>query len=791
MQQRNPDTQPRLLVVDDNPDIHRDFDGIFARPADDAALRSLEDHLFDKTTATTGGDQYIVDHADQGQKALEMVKASLKEDHPYQVAFVDMRMPPGWDGVETIQHIWAVDTDIQVVICTAFSDYSRDQILQALGHTDRLLILHKPFDPIVVAQMAATLTRKWQLTQTAKNKIVTMAEQINERTSELRDTRDALSVTNEQLVEALEHAEQLAQQAQTASQTKSQFLANMSHEIRTPLNAILGFADILVEEQLNQSQCNYVRLIRDAGSNLLALINDILDLSKIEAGRLDIVCQPANPEEIIFSVSSMFQGLAQSHGITLTVVNEATLPESILTDATRVRQCLINVVGNALKFTEHGSVEVRASLAEHKQRPCVVLRVVDTGLGIPQDQLSRIFDAFTQVDASASRRFSGTGLGLTITQRLIQTLGGDIEVSSTLEKGSTFTLYVPFDSSHADSHTTAASRSTPWTATTDAAATSESSMIAPANETCFIGSVLVAEDNPGNQILMHAMLRRSGIDPVIVSNGQQAIQAVQNGRFDLIFMDMHMPVLNGYDATRLLRQTYPDLPIVALTASAMKGDRDSCLLAGCTAYLAKPISRHQVVAMLNRFLKHSDAPCPSPDTIPTFDPSTVGTTDDASSAGTTGPTAVDPQTLVAQMFNPQAFIDQYGDDLEAFTLVADAIRCDLPACMRELNAAIEQDDAKQLRFFAHRINGSVRNLCLAPLCSAFDEIESCAAHADIASARTCIDRIASQVATVVEILDTPETLIAKVQSCLQAYRGSAAPSHDPSAATQECHPSGV
>lgn len=397
--------------------------------------------------------------------------------------------------------------------------------------------------------------------------------------------------------------------AEAADRSKSEFLANMSHEIRTPLTAILGFADLLREEcasnHVSPAAADAVATIASNGKHLLTLINDILDLSKIEAGKVSVERNVCRPDKIIGEVVSLMKMRAQGKGLNLVVDYEGAIPESIRTDAVRLRQILVNLVGNAIKFTEQGTVRISARLAKSQgETRRLQIDVSDTGCGMADDDLQRVFLPFTQADSSTSRRFGGTGLGLTISRKLAQLLGGDIAISSRLGQGSTFHCSIdtgPLDDVHLRNDLTAPSTSEhPETGS------------GTPGKIRLEGRVLLVEDGPDNQRLISRIIERAGAEVAIADNGLNGCKAALGAYADgdpyhVVLMDMQMPVMDGYQATRVLREAGYRGPIIALTANAMVGDEQKCLDAGCDAYLTKPINRDMFLPCVASFLPVSDA----------------------------------------------------------------------------------------------------------------------------------------------------------------------------------------
>lgn len=423
---------------------------------------------------------------------------------------------------------------------------------------------------------------------------------LNERESAVKE-KQALIADLERQVELRTHELAAAKvRAEKASVDKSRFLANMSHEIRTPMTAILGYTDLLLSSPSDpQELARSLQTIRRNGDHLLTLINDILDLSKIESGRLPIEHLPTSIGMTLRDVVELLRVRADAKGINLNLTQVGRIPETILTDPTRFRQIVTNVVGNAIKFTSHGGVDIKVSLdAEAGPGPQLVVRIKDSGIGMAPDQLESIFEPFVQADVSTTRKYGGTGLGLTISRHLARQLGGDLTVSSTSDEGSTFELRVgtgPLSDvalieSLADGSPTGRERSE------------------PAQESYrFEIPILLAEDGPDNQRLITAILTRAGAQVTAVADGRSAVdeamKALAQGRpFPLILMDMQMPEMDGWAAASELRRRGYTGRIIALTANAMVGDRERCLTAGCDDYATKPIERKTLFATMYRQL---------------------------------------------------------------------------------------------------------------------------------------------------------------------------------------------
>ncbi len=383
-----------------------------------------------------------------------------------------------------------------------------------------------------------------------------------------------------------------------ANSAKTAFLANMSHEVRTPMTAILGYADALAERDLDEAERPaIVETIRRNGRSLLGLLDDVLDISKIESGRVHVERLPCSLVRQVEDVLSLLRGRASEKGLELSADYRFPLPAEIHSDAGRVRQILMNLVSNAIKFTESGGVRLTVWVSDVESlEPCVHVEVADDGIGIASEALARLFQPFVQADSSMTRRFGGTGLGLAISQRLAQLLGGDIAVESTLGAGSRFHLRLdPGPLSNARMIHTLVGDERTGEAAPDPIATA------------LRGRVLLAEDTKDTRVLLRHFLTRAGLSVEIAENGREALARALAAQaadepFDVVFMDMHMPELDGYEATRALRAAAYERPIIALTAHAMAGEREKCLATGCDDYAAKPIDRATLLALVRRWL---------------------------------------------------------------------------------------------------------------------------------------------------------------------------------------------
>jgi CheY-like chemotaxis protein/HPt (histidine-containing phosphotransfer) domain-containing protein len=353
----------------------------------------------------------------------------------------------------------------------------------------------------------------------------------------------------------------------------------MSHEIRTPMNAIMGISDLLAKTSLTPEQDKYVQIFRRAGDNLLNLINDILDLSKVEASQLELERTGFSLNDLLEKVTEMVAARAHEKGLPMVHEIAPNVPNDLVGDPTRLRQVLLNLLGNAIKFTQSGEVTLRVAPDANPSVPTALrFTVSDAGIGIPREKLGQVFERFTQADSSTTRRFGGSGLGLTISKRLVELMGGRIWVESEVGKGSVFAFAVPFEISATVNRPAALPVGT------------DPELPLPALR------ILLAEDSPDNCIITMAYLEDPPYRVEIAETGAIACKMFELGHYDLVLMDRQMPVMDGLTATRTIRaweqaNDRPPTPIVALTASALKGDREMCLAAGCTAFLTKPIKQ--------------------------------------------------------------------------------------------------------------------------------------------------------------------------------------------------------
>ncbi len=533
---------------------------------DDELDRKLVKIILSKAT---GAIRFEVDTAQLLAEALAKLSASS-----FDIVLLDLNLPDG-RGIENVQKVYGCVPNVPIVMLTGLED--EEMGLETIrGGAEDYLVKGSGLEYTLVKTIRYAIGRK-------------------KTQASLIEAKQELEQTNARLVKATVTANKMAEEAEKANTAKSQFLANMSHEIRTPMNAIIGFGEVLSEESLTDTQKGYVKLMLDSGKHLLDLINDILDFSKVETGQMKAETIECNVPELLATVESLMNPVAKQKNLGFVVTCAPNTPEIIITDSAKIRQCLVNLVSNALKFTERGQVKLSAAPMTKEQKPFIEFQVVDTGIGIPSDKLDIIFNSFTQVDGSTARKYGGAGLGLTITRQLAKLMGGEVNVTSQEGKGSTFTLIVPADAANIEH------REYQHFAPAQAIKNDGHQEEATLNSQ-FTGRVLVVEDSRTNQMLVKVVLEKLGFVVTIAEDGFQAINAVNGQAFNLIFMDMQMPNMNGFDATKKLRNLGVKTPIIAMTASVTHEGQEQCMQVGCDDYTPKPIDKAHMVRVISKYI---------------------------------------------------------------------------------------------------------------------------------------------------------------------------------------------
>jgi len=722
----------RILIVDDNASIHEDLEHLLLgddRVVGDAETRGLEDELFGDgseavaTDVKTTFSDYTIDHAYQGEEAIALVEKAYADNSPYALAFMDVRMPPGIDGIQTIKRIWEKYPFMEMIICTAYSDYTWDQILTQLGETDTLLFLKKPFESVTVKQTALTLCKKFELNQ--KNRI-----HMNELESEVaRRTRE--------LNQMVENLEKMKEKAERETIAKGMFLSNMSHEIRTPLNGIMGMAELLIDSGLDTEQRDFAETIKSSSDSLLAVVNDVLDYEKMSAGKIELEKIEFNLRITVENVAELLAANAHKKGVEVATLIHSDIPDTLIGDPERLRQVLINLVGNSVKFTEQGEITISVFCEQQdtsEQDNSIMLRfeIEDTGIGMTPEESGKLFKPFTQADASTTRKYGGTGLGLALCKQLCALMGGDIHVESEKGKGSRFiftillhtlesqtpkapvvpdsiqgtrcivfgdnvssrkvlSLYINYwggvcedlddDAQLLERLRQSAASEKPCDIVlvdfTDAVfdrykdialkikkmeAAKNCQLICltrrgkrgQAKALTEIGysayltrpikrshlhnallmvkgqsikdsvagkkniitkhlvdevlpdhyRILIVDDNAVNRKVMVKLMEKAGVRCDLAENGEVAVKACQGRRYDMVFMDCHMPVMNGFDATKKIREGEKDfhVPIIATSADAFEENIQNCLKAGMNDFIAKPFNHDKIIGTIRKNL---------------------------------------------------------------------------------------------------------------------------------------------------------------------------------------------
>ncbi|MBN1983725.1 MAG: response regulator [Chitinivibrionales bacterium] len=571
----NDSLKAHILLVDDNVAIHEDFNKILTRQFNNSVTTEtaqLEQELFgtsaaDKEPQKVIPIEYIIENAYQGEEAILMVRKAEENGFPYCLAFVDVRMPPGIDGIQTIKRIWSDYPHMEMVICTAFSDYSWDEILNQLKHTNHLLFLKKPFDPVTIQQTALTLTTKWHLQQQANRYTEELEDQVQKRTAEL----------NSMII----HLQELKTKAEQAAVAKSRFLSNMSHEIRTPLHGILGMTDLLLDTDLTSEQRMYSESIRQSGTSLLSIVNDILDYSKIEAGKLEIENIQFNIRSTLESVIDIFAVNAYEKGLEMGTIIHADVPELLIGDPGRIRQIFANLLSNAIKFTHSGEVTVAVSCENVNKggKDDVILmryEVSDTGIGMHQHTVEKLFQPFSQADASTTRQFGGSGLGLAISKQLCELMQGTIGVKSVWGEGSTV-----------------------WFTTTNAISKENRRQNYTIPDTLNPFRILIISDSQISRKICTLYINFWGGQSVAVGSVEEALCALsqsdaQGEFYHYVIVDLHNKNVAAYaEIGRQFKSKpeYQNIPLICISSVNQRGDAKKINAFGYSVYLTKPLKQ--------------------------------------------------------------------------------------------------------------------------------------------------------------------------------------------------------
>jgi signal transduction histidine kinase/PleD family two-component response regulator len=601
-----PERNNRILVIDDNHAIHADVRKILCPQISETSvsLGALESALLGNSAPAApiaSPARFTVDSAYQGREGLALVQKALATGHPYAMAFVDVRMPPGWDGVETTVELWKIAPDLQIVICTAYSDYSWEEMLAKVGGSDRLVILKKPFDTIEVLQLANALTEKWNLLRQTKAHAEELERRVRLRTADLEATNAALQKEIARRAQVEADLQRAKESAESADRAKSAFLANMSHEVRTPMNGVIGMANLLLSSSLNAEQRDLAETLCQSSETLLRIINDILDFSKIEAGRLALEFMDFDLIEHLELAIDLNADVAAHKGLELVMNIDPGVPRIVRGDPVRLRQIVLNLLGNAIKFTHQG--EVVLSVAPGEEQPeGVVLRfeIADTGIGIPVETQEHLFQPFVQADTSTTRKYGGTGLGLAICKRLAELMNGQIGVVSRAGQGSSF-----------------------WFTIELAKATMAEPALAPEPSALEGHRTLAVDDKAANRKLLTHLLANWRMPHALAESAADALAELRRAAaagtpYELVILDHHMPERDGLDLAADIRAD-SDLRGVSMMLLTSRGERLTATQMasyGLAACEMKPLHPDKLRAAVGRALSTAVVAAPNRTTAP-------------------------------------------------------------------------------------------------------------------------------------------------------------------------------